>query len=347
MKLASGTRFGNLQIESELGRGTSGTVYRALDTVVGRVVVLKVLPRTDDDGGNRTGGGALREARLLGGLRSAHIVALYQVHAIDDGHWGLEMEYVDGGTLEAVLETRGRLSHAEAADVLRGVLRALEAAHEHGILHRDVKPGNVLLGEDRAVKLTDFELGGRPGKSARRSSGRSSGTPLYMAPETLGGEEACVASDLWSVGVLAYRMLAGRPPFGGRDRGEVLEAVRAARPAALGTRVPRRLAGWVGGCLARDPSRRPSSAREALAGLEAACRAAPWAAGARRDGGGRKTVSRVVSGLLRATAAEREGRGDEARRLARAAQAAATRLGRGWLLETAEAARLARRTRAS
>ena len=340
MKLAAGDRIGDLELESELGRGSFATVYRVRDTVLGRTAVLKVLPR-----GPGGADAAQFEARLLRGLQSAHITALYGVHEIDDAHWGLEMEHVDGGTLESLLDAHGRLACEAALEVLRGVLGALETAHEQGILHRDVKPANVLLGKDGAVKLTDFGLGGRSWEEAKPTDGVSSGTPLYMAPELLQGRAASVQTDIWSVGVLAYHMLSGRPPFEGRNLAEVFAAVRAARPARLGPPVPRRLERWVRGCLAQHPEGRPASARDALAALEAA--GGRTAVRTSPPGGAneRETVDVVVSELLRASDAEREGRAAEARRIARAAQAAAARLGRGWLLETSEAARLARRAR--
>jgi serine/threonine-protein kinase len=340
MKLTAGDRIGDLELESELGRGSFATVYRVRDTVLGRTAVLKVLPR--EPGG---GDAALFEARLLRGLRSAHITALYGVHEIDDAHWGLEMEHVDGGTLESSLDAEGRLACKTALEVLRGVLGALETAHEQGILHRDVKPANVLLGKDGAVKLTDFGLGGRSWEEAKPTDGVTSGTPLYMAPELLQGRVASVRTDLWSVGVLAYHMLSGRPPFEGRNLAEVFAAVRTARPARLGPPVPRRLERWIRGCLAREPAGRPACARDALAALEAACGRTAVRASPPEGADERETVSLVASELLRATAAEREGRAEEARRLARAAQAAAARLGDGWMLATSEAARLARRAR--
>jgi len=341
MQLAPGHRIGNLRIESELGRGSFATVYLAQDTVLGRTAVLKVLSR------QRTGSDvALHEARLLGGLRSAHITALYGVHAVGEEHWGLEMEHVDGGTLESLLDAHGRVTNQEAVAILRGVLRALQTAHDRGVLHRDVKPANVLLGEDGTVKLTDFGLGGRLRDESEQPDGLSSGTPLYMAPEILEGRGAHVASDLWSVGVLAHHMLAGRPPFEGRDLGEVVAAIREARPARLESPVAPGLAAWIRRCLAREPAQRHGSAREALDALENADRQRASNRSAKRQAKGRETVSLVVSGLLRATAAERAGREAEARRLARAAQAAAARLGPSWLLATAEAQRLARRERA-
>lgn len=265
MQLARGHRVGNLRIEYELGRGSFATVYRARDTVMGRTCVLKVLAR---DGTEREA--AIREARLLGGLRSAYITRLYGVHAIGDSHWGLELEHVAGGTLESVLDAHGRIPEAETVAVLRGVLRALEAAHERRVLHRDVKPANVLLGSDGMVKLTDFGLGGRLREEAERPNGRSSGTPLYMAPEVLAGQSANIASDLWSVGVLAYHMLTGRPPFEGETLGDVVAAVREALPAPIGPSVSLGLEAWVLGCLAREPARRPRSARAARDALERA-----------------------------------------------------------------------------
>ena len=152
-----GSRFGELEIVRELGRGAFGQVYLAHDTLVGRNVALKLLRLPEGAGSEQQREALLREARLIGRLRSPHVATLYRVHALPDG-WVFELEYVEGGSLEGRLALEPQLAPQEALRIARGILLGLKDAHEHGVVHGDVKPGNVLFAKDGAVKLVDFGL---------------------------------------------------------------------------------------------------------------------------------------------------------------------------------------------
>ena len=189
-----------LRIERELGRGAFGTVYLAEDELLGRRVALKVVetpaPSMRDRG--------LKEARVVARLHSPSIVTLYRVHPLDDeAGWLLEMEYVAGGSLKDLVAPGEPLPPSRAAAIAAGVLDALRVAHEAGVVHGDVKPGNVLLERTGAVKLADFGLSWLIDDVSLSSvTAAPAGTPAYMAPEIVLGERNQQPSDVWSVGVM-------------------------------------------------------------------------------------------------------------------------------------------------
>jgi tetratricopeptide (TPR) repeat protein/tRNA A-37 threonylcarbamoyl transferase component Bud32 len=267
--VAPGRRLGNLLVDREIGRGGFSTVYLARDVLIGRPVALKVV-RPPEVGAGEAREKFLSEARIVGALRSPRIVTLYGVHELEAGGWAFEMEYLDGGTLQDRVRSGRGLSPEEAVPILRAVLEGLAAAHAAGVLHRDLKPGNVLLGRDGTVKLADFGLA-RLAEGAvlhMRNSGKIEGTPWYMAPELLMREQATAASDLWAVGVLAYEVLTGRVAFDQPDLPSLFYAVQNARPRELAERVPRALGLLVSRCMQKRPEDRPASAKEALDLLE-------------------------------------------------------------------------------
>lgn len=258
--LLAGTRVGNLRVAEEIGHGAFSRVYRAQDELIGRPVALKVLRGLHPDG--ETLRMVQRELRVLGSLLSPHIVTLYGVHRDDDGAWMLELEFVDGATLGDRLREAGVLAPDETRHVLRGMLRGLETAHARDVVHRDVKPENVLIGKDGTVKLTDFGLGREVNEQtlSQSSKGGMVGTPYYMAPEILFGEAATARSDLWSVGVVAYRMVTGDRPFRGQTLVGLFNAITTGVYEPLPASVPADLAALVDGCLVRDPAGRAPSA---------------------------------------------------------------------------------------
>ena len=272
MRIAPGTTFRHLEIGPEIGRGAFATVYLARDTLMERTVALKMHRRVPSLSSEMERKLALREARLAGRISSPHVVTLYQVHDLGEAGWLMEMEYVDGDSLEKVLDQRGRLHIAEALRLLRGVLAGLHVAHEHDIAHRDVKPANVLLGRrDGAIKITDFGLGCTVGDLTLSISTLDGfmGTPQYVAPEVIDGKRPTKASDIWSVGVLAYRMLCGRLPFAGTNLPELFDAIRGGQPSCMGRdEVCEAMKDVIRDCLQKDPEARPRSPTLLLARLE-------------------------------------------------------------------------------
>jgi serine/threonine protein kinase len=273
--IGPGTRIGDVVVERELGGGAFGVVYLGRDTVIGRPVALKVL-RADAAVGGADRERFLAEARIAGSLRSPNLVTVHHVHRTPDGQWALEMEYVEGGSLADLLGVDLRLPPATAMRIGRDVLRGLARAHAAGVLHGDVKPANVLLAVDGVAKLADFGFARALGdRSADDAEWTPRGTPEYMAPEVMLGALPVARSDLWSVGVLLYRMLSGRLPFVGNDVVALFHRIQNASPPPLGVEVPGALATLVDRWLAKRPEDRRMGAEEACDVLDELLDGAP------------------------------------------------------------------------
>jgi serine/threonine-protein kinase len=269
--IAPGGTFGDLRIETEIGRGAFASVFRAHDTLMDRTVALKILRSAPGIKHADEAKLTLREARLAGRISNPHIVTVYRVHELGHDCWAVEMEYVEGGTLADRLEREGRLPVREVLRILRGILTGLHAAHENGVIHRDIKPANVLLGSrDGAIKLMDFGLSRAMGDATLSISSLDGfiGSPHFVAPEIIAGIPAAPASDLWSVGVLAYQALAGRLPFDAANLPDLFDVIQRADPEPLSGTIPARLRALVHGCLLADAGARPRSAVAMLAALE-------------------------------------------------------------------------------
>jgi hypothetical protein len=220
------TVAGRYRLLDRLGSGGMGTVWRAEDTVLGRDVAVKevTFPRgVSDEEREVLRERTRREARAAARLDHPSAVTVYDVTE-EDGTPFLVMELVDARTLAEVVRTDGPLSPKRTAEIGLAVLGALEAAHEQGIVHRDVKPGNVLLGEDGRVVLTDFGIATFTGDSSITSTGLLLGSPSYIAPERARGEQPGPPSDLWSLGATLFTAVEGRAPY---DRGEPLPTLTA------------------------------------------------------------------------------------------------------------------------
>ncbi len=255
-------RLGHYELVREIGGGGMSTVYEAIDERLGRTVALKVLtlpPYLTQEQAALLIERLKREARAAGRLTHPNIVTVYDVGE-EDGHHYIAMEYLNGPTLRARLD-KGPLTHHEAARILDGVAEALDAAHAEGVLHRDIKPGNVILLPDGRVKLADFGVARRLEDATLTQAGAVVGSPAYMAPEQVRGEPGSPASDRWSLGVLLYEMLAGHPPFGGGNVAAVLhQVVYEVAPALSG--VSPDLQAVIDRALAKEPSARYGSSHE-------------------------------------------------------------------------------------
>ncbi len=281
-------RLGPYDVVSVRGKGGMGLVLKGYDSALQRYVALKVmLPSLARDEAARCR--FLREARTAAGLRHANVVAVHAVHHDADPPY-LVMEYVAGRSLASLLAAEPLPTPQQAAEAVRQVLLALEHAHQQGVIHRDVKPANVLVEEGSgAVKLVDFGLARAVAEAARLTAeGMAMGTPWYMAPEQArGSEHPDGRSDLFSVGVLLFEMLSGTVPFPGRDPHEVmfrLATEDAPDVRARSPEVPEAMAAIVRRALRRDPAARYASASAFLEALDAFLAAPNRPQGAAVDG---------------------------------------------------------------
>jgi len=234
-----------------------GTVWKAEDQNLERFVVVKEIrlqPDLDDDERELLCQRAMREARAIGRLnRHPAVVELYDV-VRDGGVPWLVMELVESRSLAEVVDTDGPLPPARVAEIGIEVLRALRAAHAAGVVHRDVKPGNVLLGSDGRVVLTDFGLATVAGDPSLTQTGMIIGSPAYIAPERGRGGHIGPASDLWSLGATLYLAVEGRPPYDRRRSRAILRSDDVGDPEPMVRAGPLRPV--LMGLLRTDPERR-------------------------------------------------------------------------------------------
>jgi len=241
-KVTTGQSLGPYKIISQLGRGGMGEVYLAQDTRLGRRVALKLLPagfRTDEERLRRF----KQEARAASALNHPNIITIHEVGHIADAHF-IATEFVEGHTQRASIKS-GKMRLDESIDVVIQVASALHAAHEAGILHRDIKPENIMIRPDGYVKVVDFGLAklsdrqafihdtGASFSAVDTNPGILMGTVTYMSPEQARGLAMDGRSDLFSLGVVFYEMLAGRPPFKGATLSDVIVAILDKEPPAL------------------------------------------------------------------------------------------------------------------
>jgi Tol biopolymer transport system component len=275
MPLTAGTRLGPYEVQAAIGAGGMGEVYRARDTRLDRTVALKILPEQfANDAVFRERFD--REARLISSLSHPHICPLFDVGQ-QDGISYLVIEHLEGETLAARLE-KGRLKIEQALQIAVQIAGALDTAHRSGVVHRDVKPGNVMLTRSGA-KLLDFGLARTgpvlsttPGLSvmpttpaAVTAQGTILGTLQYMAPEQLDGSDADARSDIFAFGALVYEMVTGRKAFEGKSQASLIASIMSADPPPMATLqpvAPAALDRVIRKCLAKDPEDRWQSAKD-------------------------------------------------------------------------------------
>jgi hypothetical protein len=255
---------GRFRIVDLLGRGGMGEVYRAEDLKLGQIVALKFIPESMEHEAPRLQR-FLDEVRLALRVTHHNVCRVHDVGEVDGRHF-ISMEYVDGDDLSSLLRRVGRLSQDRAVGVARQLCAGLAAVHEQGILHRDLKPGNVLIDGRGRVKITDFGLAALQGDLL----GMRGGTPAYMAPEQWADGQATVRSDIYALGLVLYEMFTGKPAFTGASPAEFAQIHRDSAPTSPSSfisdldpaaeRVILR-------CLEKDPADRPASALAVAAAL--------------------------------------------------------------------------------
>jgi eukaryotic-like serine/threonine-protein kinase len=276
--LASGAQVGQYRIESAIGAGGMGVVFRAYDTKLHRPVAIKFL--SDDLADAAARRRFQREAQMASSLNHPHILTVYDTGEFE-GRQYLATEFIDGGTLKNWGLHQPR-SWEDVAELLTGVADGLATAHQAGILHRDIKPDNILVTASGYAKLADFglaklEAGPQPADITRTivdetHQGIIIGTIAYMSPEQAAGKTLDARSDMFSFGVVLYEMLAGHRPFKAATNLELLQQVIHGTPPPLSDDVPEPLRLLVTKALEKDPAKRYASMRELVAALRAAQR---------------------------------------------------------------------------
>ena len=262
-----GSTVAHYRIEALLGQGGMGVVYRASDLHLRRTVALKLLrAHAPDD--PRARDRLLAEARAAGALDNANICTIYEVGETEDHVPFIAMGYYPGETLEQLLR-RGPLPISSAIDYTAQIARGLAAAHQRGIIHRDVKPGNIVITDDGVVKLLDFGIA-RTLDVGVSGEGVTPGTIAYMAPEQVTSRTVSPRSDLWALGVVLYEMCTGARPFAGEHVGAILYSIVHEQPspaAALRPDLPPHVGAIIDRLLAKDPKARYPDAETLISDL--------------------------------------------------------------------------------
>ncbi len=276
-----GTTVSHYRITARLGAGGMGEVFLAEDTRLERKAAIKFLPSEmakDPERRQRF----LKEARAASALNHPNVCIVYDVGETDDGLPFIAMEYIEGGSLDHVLEKRGRLPIPQIVDLAVQVADALDAAHSSRIVHRDIKPANISLNERGQVKVLDFGLAkrlatefhdalGTTADMQQTQEGSVMGTPRYMSPEQALGKPLDHRSDLFSLGVVLYELVTEKLPFGGKNFSEILNNIVNSQPTAiarLNYDAPPELERITLKCLQKMPDRRYQSARELMVDLK-------------------------------------------------------------------------------
>lgn len=233
-------RIGRFRIARELGRGAIGIVYLGHDPIIDRSVAIKTLnsrlPRGDKKKYEQQ---FINEARAAGRLAHPNIVTIYDA-SVEDGTTYIAMEYLQGKELEKLLDAGHRFAMDDIAVIILRIADALHYAHKNGVIHRDIKPANIFMTEDNSPKVMDFGIARAPNRLADQDAEQAYtlfknnllGTPNYMSPEQAMGRPADHRSDLYSLGIIMYEMLAGCKPFRSRDTGHLLQQIAFKVPTA-------------------------------------------------------------------------------------------------------------------
>ena len=258
-------RVGRYELLGRIGKGGMGVVYRGRDTVIGRLVAVKMLV-SDIDVSEETRERFFREARSAGQLAHRNIITIYDFGE-EAGRAYIVMELLNGESLTTVLSRPERLPLEQQVEIMARVAEGLAFAHARGIVHRDVKPANLFLTTEGAIKVLDFGVA-RIASSKLTRSGLIVGTPDYMSPEQVMGKVVDQRSDVFSAGAVFYQLLSGRKPFASKNLPTTLNKVMGENPPPLTeTEAPAELAAIVMKALEKDPAKRYQRMVDMLASL--------------------------------------------------------------------------------
>lgn len=271
--MAEPSKLGRYELRRILGKGAMGVVYEGFDPSLNRAVAVKTILKsvvTDEETAAAYSARFVREAKAAARLSHSNIVQVYDFGEQDEVAF-LVMEFIQGRELRACFEARDRFDAAETVRIMGELLGALEFAHEAGVIHRDVKPANVMLDGQRRVKLADFGVARLQDGNERSKGGTMVGTPAFMSPEQISGGRVDRRSDVFSAGIVLYQLLTGEQPFKGEGAWTVAKQImqdEPPRPSTIATRVSPAFDQIVNRALAKKPDQRYASAKEFSAALQ-------------------------------------------------------------------------------
>ena len=264
-------KFGRYEVITEIGRGSMGIVYKAHDPNLDLTVALKVL-RQDRVSSSAFVKRFLSEAKALGRLDHPNIIRVYNVDE-DQGNVYIAMEFIEGESLNEVMQKK-KFSAEEIIELGSAVAGTLDYAHKQGIIHRDIKPGNILIRSDGILKITDFGIAHIEDSSAQKQTqaGEILGTPAYMSPEQVLSQPVDGRSDIFSLGVILYELSAGKMPFAGQNLAAIFNAITQVDPAPVtagNPDIPGDLSDIISKCLQKNPDNRFESGHALAKALKA------------------------------------------------------------------------------
>lgn len=268
------SHLGRYEIIGEIGQGAMGVVYKATDPLIDRIVAIKTITLSlAQDEREEYEARFYQEAKAAGRLSHPNIVTIYDVGRSGDIAY-IAMEFLQGRELRDILNDKQLLPVDQVIDIVAQVAAGLSYAHEHGIVHRDVKPSNIMVNRDGHVKITDFGIARMASAAVRTQTGMVLGSPKYMSPEQVMGKQTDQRSDIFSLGVMLYEMLTGQPPFMGENVNAIMYQTLNAipqQPSSLNPAVPDMLNFIVAKALAKDLEHRYRNAKDMASDLRA-CR---------------------------------------------------------------------------
>jgi serine/threonine protein kinase len=266
--VTSGQKIGNYDVLEKIGEGGMSVVFKARDLTLERTVALKLL--LDSPGGSpQKRLRFLREAKSAAAMDHPNICTIYEINETSAGHPFISMAYYQGETLREKIDRYGQMPLTEILDYAIQTTKGLAHAHNFGVVHRDIKPGNIFVTSQGTVKILDFGIA-KMAEENFTQSGMLLGTLAYMSPEQACGKQVDVRSDLFSLGVVMFEMFSGRPPFSGASQYALLSAIQNIEPPSLKNLRPDLPEPWtqlIAKLLEKDPANRHQSSEELLQAL--------------------------------------------------------------------------------